>query len=419
MPVIFITAYPERLLTGERPEPTFLITKPFLPETVKATVGQALFFHPVRAQRSRLGQPPASTDWPSGSKPAGGPFISVGDRRAVSRWTGSRRLGGRPAGRRGRWSRAPGALGSSSTSCLVSGAGRVLGRERRGVGDSPRRCRLGGGQIVGADHPHHQEGGDDQDQETVRIHTTCVPRRPCRTYWASTGRPSWTASAAWEWGSEWVMASSPQASASENGWRAGAFPLSTKGIFAREIIFDFFGTPKDRSSLLRCGGGDAPPDLRLAMPVCRLRTLFSMMRPWRALRGPPSFVRPSSSTAKRPGMRFRAASLRNLEASVGRQSERHRLGVAPAPRGRRHRQRLSSPRAASSNSGVGIPCRRKASATAAARRCDRLRLTCGVPEASARPTTRARWMAQALRPWPVSEINCAAGRVSRLEPSLK
>jgi len=49
-PVIFITAFPERLLTGERPEPTFLITKPFQPETIKATIGQALFFHPaVRA----------------------------------------------------------------------------------------------------------------------------------------------------------------------------------------------------------------------------------------------------------------------------------------------------------------------------------------------------------------------------------
>ena len=31
-PVIFVTAYPERLLTGERPEPAFLITKPFQPE---------------------------------------------------------------------------------------------------------------------------------------------------------------------------------------------------------------------------------------------------------------------------------------------------------------------------------------------------------------------------------------------------
>ena len=45
VPVIFITAYPERLLTGERPEPTYLVTKPFLPETVQATIGQALFFH--------------------------------------------------------------------------------------------------------------------------------------------------------------------------------------------------------------------------------------------------------------------------------------------------------------------------------------------------------------------------------------
>jgi DNA-directed RNA polymerase specialized sigma24 family protein/CheY-like chemotaxis protein len=44
VPVIFITAYPEKLLTGERPEPTFLIAKPFLPETVKAVVSQALFF---------------------------------------------------------------------------------------------------------------------------------------------------------------------------------------------------------------------------------------------------------------------------------------------------------------------------------------------------------------------------------------
>jgi len=48
VPVIFITAFPERLLTGERPEPTFLITKPFHPETVKAAIGQALFFHPRR-----------------------------------------------------------------------------------------------------------------------------------------------------------------------------------------------------------------------------------------------------------------------------------------------------------------------------------------------------------------------------------
>jgi CheY-like chemotaxis protein len=49
IPVIFVTAYPERLLTGERPEPTYLIAKPFLPETIQATVSQALFFHPEKS----------------------------------------------------------------------------------------------------------------------------------------------------------------------------------------------------------------------------------------------------------------------------------------------------------------------------------------------------------------------------------
>jgi DNA-directed RNA polymerase specialized sigma24 family protein len=51
VPVIFITAYPERLLTGERPEPAFLITKPYQPDTVKAIISQALFFE-RRAHRS-------------------------------------------------------------------------------------------------------------------------------------------------------------------------------------------------------------------------------------------------------------------------------------------------------------------------------------------------------------------------------
>ncbi len=44
VPVIFITAYPERLLTGDRPEPTYLITKPFQEQTVRAAISQALFF---------------------------------------------------------------------------------------------------------------------------------------------------------------------------------------------------------------------------------------------------------------------------------------------------------------------------------------------------------------------------------------
>jgi DNA-directed RNA polymerase specialized sigma24 family protein len=44
VPVIFITAYPERFLTGERPEPAFLISKPYQPSMVSALVSQALFF---------------------------------------------------------------------------------------------------------------------------------------------------------------------------------------------------------------------------------------------------------------------------------------------------------------------------------------------------------------------------------------
>ncbi|RYG62309.1 MAG: response regulator [Alphaproteobacteria bacterium] len=44
VPVIFITAYPERLLTGERPEPAFLLTKPYNPVMLSAIISQALFF---------------------------------------------------------------------------------------------------------------------------------------------------------------------------------------------------------------------------------------------------------------------------------------------------------------------------------------------------------------------------------------
>ena len=44
VPVIFITAYPEKLLTGDRPEPTYLVTKPFQEATVRAAISQALFF---------------------------------------------------------------------------------------------------------------------------------------------------------------------------------------------------------------------------------------------------------------------------------------------------------------------------------------------------------------------------------------
>ena len=43
-PVIFITAFPERLLTGDRPEPAFLISKPYSEDQVRSAVSQAMFF---------------------------------------------------------------------------------------------------------------------------------------------------------------------------------------------------------------------------------------------------------------------------------------------------------------------------------------------------------------------------------------
>lgn len=53
VPVIFVTAYPERLLTGERPEPTYLVTKPFEPDTLKATIFQALSLSTPSAAEAR------------------------------------------------------------------------------------------------------------------------------------------------------------------------------------------------------------------------------------------------------------------------------------------------------------------------------------------------------------------------------
>ena len=58
VPVIFITAYPERFLTGERPEPAFLISKPFQPAMVSAVASQALFFQ--RNSRNRTPNAAAS-----------------------------------------------------------------------------------------------------------------------------------------------------------------------------------------------------------------------------------------------------------------------------------------------------------------------------------------------------------------------
>jgi CheY-like chemotaxis protein len=52
VPVVFITAYPERLQTDARPNPTLLISKPYRPETIKAAISQVLFFD-AKAHRER------------------------------------------------------------------------------------------------------------------------------------------------------------------------------------------------------------------------------------------------------------------------------------------------------------------------------------------------------------------------------
>ncbi|MGM0583879.1 MAG: response regulator [Pseudomonadota bacterium] len=48
VPVVFVTAFPERLLTGERREPTYLITKPFDADELQVTISQALLLHPAQ-----------------------------------------------------------------------------------------------------------------------------------------------------------------------------------------------------------------------------------------------------------------------------------------------------------------------------------------------------------------------------------
>ncbi|MEM9794906.1 MAG: response regulator [Pseudomonadota bacterium] len=51
-PVIFITAFPERLLSGERKEPAFLIAKPYTPDQVVSAVSQAMFFSSTETLRA-------------------------------------------------------------------------------------------------------------------------------------------------------------------------------------------------------------------------------------------------------------------------------------------------------------------------------------------------------------------------------
>ncbi|MGR3755786.1 MAG: response regulator [Tranquillimonas sp.] len=54
LPVIFITAFPERLLTGERPEPAFLISKPYTEDQVRSAVSQAMFFSSTETLKSAV-----------------------------------------------------------------------------------------------------------------------------------------------------------------------------------------------------------------------------------------------------------------------------------------------------------------------------------------------------------------------------
>ena len=55
VPIVFVTGYPDRLLTGEGFEPAFIVTKPFREDALKATIAQALstYAAPSRAQEHR------------------------------------------------------------------------------------------------------------------------------------------------------------------------------------------------------------------------------------------------------------------------------------------------------------------------------------------------------------------------------
>lgn len=55
VPVVFVTAFPERLLTGNRPEPAFLISKPYREDQIESTVSQALFFSTTETLHQQAG----------------------------------------------------------------------------------------------------------------------------------------------------------------------------------------------------------------------------------------------------------------------------------------------------------------------------------------------------------------------------
>ena len=55
VPIVFVTGYPERLLTGQGFEPAFVVAKPFREDALKATIAQALstYATPSRALEHR------------------------------------------------------------------------------------------------------------------------------------------------------------------------------------------------------------------------------------------------------------------------------------------------------------------------------------------------------------------------------
>lgn len=61
VPVIFVTAFPERLLTGEKTEPAFLVAKPFEPDVLKITIAQALYTRRVEENGPGEGPGPSSS----------------------------------------------------------------------------------------------------------------------------------------------------------------------------------------------------------------------------------------------------------------------------------------------------------------------------------------------------------------------
>jgi len=80
VPVIFITAFPERFLTGQAPEPAFLITKPFTAESVKAVLSQALFFDRKSQRRKAKGPGDTFAIGAGATRSQGGLGFATGDK---------------------------------------------------------------------------------------------------------------------------------------------------------------------------------------------------------------------------------------------------------------------------------------------------------------------------------------------------